>query len=126
MLSWLGKRFVVLALVLVTGGHWALLQSVAWVGMAVSYSQDCTLRQALVKTFDGQHPCKLCKAVREGKSAEKDKNGPRPLTKFDLFPGCRQPMVASSLPAPFLTTDQPLRAARSDPPPTPPPRSILG
>ena len=126
MLSWLGKRFVVLTLVLVTGGHWALLQSVAWVGMAVSYSQDCTLRQALVKTFDGQHPCKLCKAVREGKSAEKNKDAPKPLTKFDLFLGGRQPVVFSSLRRSFPMINLPLRTARSDPPPTPPPRSILG
>src|SRR5437588_11130357 len=124
MLSWLGKRFVVLALVLVTGGHWALLQSVAWVGMAVRYSQESTLRQALVKTFDGQHPCNLCKAVRNGKTSDKD--APKPITKLDLFPGCEQHMVFSSMPGPFPAATGPFRLARSDPPPTPPPRSIIG
>ena len=45
-----------LALLLITmiGGHWALLQSVAWVGMAVRFSQDTTLADALRKTFDGE------------------------------------------------------------------------
>lgn len=85
MLGCFGKRFVVLALVLVTGGHWALLQSVAWVGMAVSFSQTATLKEALVRTFDGQHPCKLCKIVAEGKKSERKQTPQKPIHKLDLF-----------------------------------------
>ncbi len=37
-----------------------------WVGMAISYSQDSSsFSEALAKTFDGKHPCKLCKFVAE-------------------------------------------------------------
>ncbi|HEY2951339.1 MAG TPA: hypothetical protein VGK40_02085 [Verrucomicrobiae bacterium] len=63
------KMAVALALVLAIGGHWAVLQTAAWVGMVISYSQDSPLKEAVVKTFDGRHPCKLCKAVQAGKTS---------------------------------------------------------
>src|SRR6184192_2864605 len=65
------QAFVVCALVFAIGAHWTLLQSIAWVGMAVSYTQNSTLKEALLKTFDGKHPCTLCKVVQQGKNAQK-------------------------------------------------------
>ncbi len=126
MLGWFGKRFVVLALVLVTGGHWALLQTVAWVRMAVSYSQESTLREALVKTFDGQHPCQLCKVVRHGERAAQNKDAPKPITKLDLFLGAKQVTLFSSLRLPFQINSIAPMTSRRDAPPTPPPKSVLG
>jgi hypothetical protein len=126
MLAQFGKRFVVLALVLVTGGHWALLQSIAWVGMAVSYSHDSTLKEALVKTFDGQHPCKLCRAVEEGKKSERKQAPQKPIIKLDFF--CLPASMAIKGPA-FLPVPTGCAGAISAPvqaPPTPPPRSTLG
>ena len=67
----LTRLLVVLTLTLSLGAHWVLLQSVAWMGMVVHYSQNATVTEALSKTFDGQHPCKLCKFVKEGKQSEK-------------------------------------------------------
>ena len=52
----LGKWLVVLALVVMIGGHWALLQSAAWVRMAVKFSEKETLVVALEKTFNGKNP----------------------------------------------------------------------
>lgn len=66
------------------GGHWALLQGAAWAGMLVTYSKDATLTQAWAKTFDGQHPCKLCKAVRAGKAAEKKQQMVKVEVKFEF------------------------------------------
>ena len=65
------KTLLGLTLAVVLGAHWLLLQSVAWVGMVVSYSQSAPLTEAISMTFDGEHPCKLCIAVKEGKKAEK-------------------------------------------------------
>jgi hypothetical protein len=49
------------------GGQWMVLQGVAWVGMAVSYTmEEGSLGTGLSKTFDGEHPCPLCKAVQKG------------------------------------------------------------
>ena len=78
--------------------------------------------EAVQKTFDGKHPCSLCKAIAKGKSAESKKEFTTPLQKFD-FPPVNEvfalvgplnfqliPMVDSI--ADFLTLQ----------PPTPPPR----
>lgn len=59
-------------LIVSVGGHWALAQSLAWTGMLVSYSQEGTFEEAVQKTFDGAHPCNLCKAIDAGKAAEKE------------------------------------------------------
>jgi hypothetical protein len=60
-----------MALALSLGAQWQLLQSVAWVHMFIGFSQAGTVQEALAKTFDGRHPCKLCKMVETGKKAEK-------------------------------------------------------
>ena len=77
---------MVLALVGMIGGHWALLQSAAWLGMAVNYSKHESVGVALEKTFDGKHPCKLCKLVRAGKASEKKHDLQKLEIKFDFLP----------------------------------------
>ena len=66
------KCLVVVLLIVTIGGHWAFLQSIAWVGMTLSYSKTDSFRVAVQKTLSGQHPCKLCKVVDEGKKAEQE------------------------------------------------------
>ena len=46
-----------LALFMIAGGHWAMLQSVAWAGMVKDFSRTGTIAEAVTKTFDGKHPC---------------------------------------------------------------------
>ena len=54
------------------GLPWMLVQSVAWLGMAVTYTAESgSWIQGLSDTFDGNHPCPLCKAVQ--KNFEQDK-----------------------------------------------------
>lgn len=113
----LGRWLVVIALVLSTGGHWALLQVCAWTGMVVSYSQSATISEAISMTFDGEHPCKLCKVVKQGRKAEQEKPATLKVeTKFDLFFDAQSVTVLAPL---FLrdntriSSDVPLR---HDPP----------
>jgi len=48
------------------GIPWMLAQSVAWLGMAVTYSlEKGSLVEGLSATFDGEHSCPLCKAVEK-------------------------------------------------------------
>ena len=54
------------AMFTIAGGHLLVVQSVAWVNMIVEYSQTAGLVDAVVMTFDGSSPCKLCKAVDAG------------------------------------------------------------
>lgn len=117
---------IVLALSL--GLHWAVLQSVAWTGMIVRYSQTDTLFSAIQKTFDGKHPCSLCRFInearnqRDNRSEDKlptfpNKLDPAPLT--DPTWSCSAPEVAplvlKSSPFPLPLTREPL---------TPPPRAL--
>jgi hypothetical protein len=48
------------------------MQSIAWAGMAVSYSADSGIAAGLKKTFGGQHPCSLCHAITKAKQQDAD------------------------------------------------------
>ncbi len=39
--------------------------------MVITYSQLGSVQEAISKTFDGKHPCPLCKAIQKGRAAEK-------------------------------------------------------
>lgn len=75
--------FLVAVLMISIGLHWAVLQSAAWVGMAVAYSvEKGSVVEGLSDTFDGDHPCPLCKAVEKGVESEKQpKDGQPPPSK---------------------------------------------
>lgn len=60
-----------LALFLVLGGPWAVLQTVAWTNMVIDYAQQAPVSEALAKTFDGNHPCGLCKKITKAKESER-------------------------------------------------------
>ncbi len=59
-----------LALFLVIGGPWAVLQTVAWTKMMVDYSQGASVAEAVAKTFDGDHPCNLCTKISKVRQGE--------------------------------------------------------
>ena len=118
----LANVFLIVALFAATGTDWVVLQSVAWVRMAASYSQNYSLRDTLVKTFDGNHPCNLCKAIAAGKRCDRKPEFPvqsqrvefPPLNAEFVFvaPERFQPRVAVNL----------FAESRTLQPPTPPPR----
>jgi hypothetical protein len=66
----LGKLFVVFALVATLCAHWALLQTVAWTTMLADNLQSRSLHDAMSMTFDGRHPCPICKAIAAAKKSE--------------------------------------------------------
>jgi len=110
-------------LALTLGLHWAFLQSVAWVGMFVSFSADSPVGVALVKTFDGKHPCNLCKVVAEGKKAEQQQDTPKLLAKLDLLLVQNSVWLCPPEAAPLATVLVHSNPSRLDAPPSPPPRA---
>ena len=64
-----------LALFLTAGGHWATLQGVAWATMVHDFSRTGSLTEAVEKTFDGQHPCPLCKKIASARGQEERQEG---------------------------------------------------
>jgi hypothetical protein len=90
-----GTLFCALAVFQVLGGPLAALQAIAWVRMAVTYSQDDGVGVGIAKTFDGEHMCSLCKAIAKKREGEQKDLGDVLLNKiylqcsatpFQLFP----------------------------------------
>jgi len=73
------------------GGH-GVLQAFAWTRMLVDYSSRAGLAEGAKMTFDGDHPCEMCKALAESrkKDAGKEKDGqqvlPAGLALDELLP----------------------------------------
>jgi hypothetical protein len=125
VLARISKWAVVAMLSLTLGFHWTVLQSVAWVGMIVDFSCQSSLQEAVTKTFDGKHPCPLCKLVRAGKSSESKPALPQTLVKYDLFADRSASFdfpPAAQIPSPRQFSE----AQRCESPPLPPPRLLPG
>lgn len=115
---------IVLLLVLSLGLHWAFLQTVAWTGMLMSYAQQGTLTEAVSKTFDGEHPCKMCQFVEQGRAQERQQDQQTTKTSLKLDPGLiwREAMVLPSAPRGWVCGTDTFSPSQNDEPPKPRPR----
>lgn len=117
-----------LAVLMSAGGHWYVFQSVAWIRMFVLFAQNDSLAVALVKTFDGQHPCGLCLKIRQGEQQEKSQGESRPWLKPEKTPEYYCDLRLVCVPAlPDLSVDAPEfvkdpYANHIESPPKPPPK----
>jgi len=70
------------------GFQWTLLQSVAWTVMLLDRSAEMGWVQAMETTFDGHHPCALCKVVRKGRDTQQQQQTVvLSLAKTDMVAG---------------------------------------
>jgi hypothetical protein len=121
----LGKVLVVFTLILTLGAHWALLQTVAWTTMLANNLQSGSLRAAVTKTFDGQHPCCLCKAIANAKKTGQKNELTSQDLKLDLLLTQKDfPLIAPSPTELFPRHDLSSESVSSQPP-TPPPRPFF-
>jgi hypothetical protein len=123
LLRFATKLLVLIAAVQILGGHWAVLQTVAWTKMLVDNARTESLAEALVKTFDGSKPCSLCLAVKEGRASDEKQDVAKLLVKIEaiLAPQIQLPARAEAVRRFFIVglVDREVSFA----PPTPPPRS---
>jgi hypothetical protein len=118
-----GKIFVVVALVMMVGGHWMLLQTVAWTTMLADNLQSNSFRVAMTKTFDGKHPCCLCKAIAAAKKSEKKTASLFQFQKMEFpLPKENLVLVAPSRFDVLFAMEHLFPRSRLQRPPTPPPR----
>ncbi len=68
-----GRLLCILVCIHLVGGQWAVLQTAAWAGMLADYGSTYGIRKAVKMTFDGEHPCPMCRKIRADKERE-----PRP------------------------------------------------
>jgi hypothetical protein len=113
------------ALFISAGGHWAVLQSVAYTRMLVEFAQQGPLSTAVEKAFDDRYACSLCPKIRHG--CDNERKAPSKLGEVPQQP---ELLVATGnllFYAPSLVAEVVFVSSRqadySCGPPTPPPRA---
>ena len=116
------RILVILALLASVGGHWALLQSVAWTRMIIERTQADSFAAAVQTTLDGEHPCDMCKRITEGKQHEQQEEKAPVKVKLDLV--CELRLIVIAPPSePIIFPSGPTKGTpRAERPPVPPPR----
>ncbi|TAK90077.1 MAG: hypothetical protein EPO07_20610 [Verrucomicrobia bacterium] len=125
MFKRVGHVLVITALIAAIGGHWAVLQTVAWTTMLADNLRECSLTQAVGKTFDGKHPCVLCKQISAGKKSEKKAEFTLELKKLEFTHADLRFVFAAPTAFTVLTQRTDTIHVFTQAPPLPPPRSIL-
>jgi hypothetical protein len=120
--SRLPKLLMAVALVSSIGLHWAFFQSVAWVGMVITYSQCGSLTQALVKTFDGKHPCSLCNQIAQAQKSQKKSDRHFEVKKLEFISAGQVIALAGPTHFQVQSVGDSSAPQLSETPPVPPPR----
>ena len=121
----LGKGFVVVALVAMLGAHWALLQTAAWTTMLADNLRTHSLRESVVRTFDGKYPCPICKAIAAGKKSEKKNEFTLQMQKLEFPPVKESPILFAPSDFELLSQLNFFAESPMQKPPLPPPRGFL-
>jgi len=121
----LGKFFVVAALVLTTGAHWAALQTVAWTTMLANNLRTQSVAEAVSNTFDGKHLCPLCRAIAAAKKSEKKSEAVSPILKMEFPPVAEKLVLVSPEPISAFSPAAFFADSFSHQPPVPPPRGCF-
>jgi hypothetical protein len=136
------RRCSALALVLLmTIGHSAGIQTIAWVGMFIDRVQTHSVGDALISILDGTRPCSLCKvahslAAVEGDGVLGSGNATGALkVPLKLAPSLHQlwlielprslPLADGTVQVRRWTISDMLADGYASEPPTPPPRTAL-
>jgi hypothetical protein len=125
----LGLALMAVALFAIGGGHWAVLQTVAWAEMLRDYTQRTgSVAVAVEQTFDGRYPCDLCREIATAKAKEHQESPAAPGAQEDVkakalvadrdFSPPERVAAAVTFPASVAQ----LCPSRTEQPPTPPPR----
>jgi hypothetical protein len=120
-----GKIFVIVALIATTGLHWVALQSVAWTTMLANNLCTHSLSESMARTFDGQYPCPICRAIAAARQSEKKSEFTAQVQKLE-FPPVRENFVLIA-PSQFqlLPVANAFAESFNRQPLTPPPRGFF-
>jgi hypothetical protein len=108
----------------VMGGPWPAMQIIAWTTMLATNLRAHSFSQAVTRTFDGEHPCNLCKAIAAGTKSESKSEPAPPVIRQEFVPMSRSFAVVVSDRLAFRITSAKIVSSLTDQPPTPPPRFI--
>jgi hypothetical protein len=117
---------LLLALLAAVNLHLPVLQVVAWANMIVDYSRDADLSDAIEMTFDGEHPCPMCKAIQaETVKTDPDRLEAESLVRLILFVEPVASWTHNLTPLDTLTYVPTSLSRLTLQPETPPPRSAI-
>ena len=124
LLRGVGMSLICLALFGLAGGHWAVLQAIAWAQMLRDYSKNSPITEAIAKTFSGRSPCGMCTKISEER--QKEERAPT-AAKFDKKAEVFLAAMCDALKRPesddysYLDPDENAPIERSEAPPAPVP-----
>lgn len=117
---------LLLAAMLLGAGQLGLgaLQVTAWSAMIVGYTQATgSVVEAVSKTFDGQHPCRLCEEVQALASDQTEPDDTdRETVRMPLALGAGIPIIISRPDGLLLESHHPVLRSTPQPVISPPPR----
>ena len=70
LLRIVGLPLMCMAFFSLAGGHWLVLQTVAWAQMLRDYSKSAPIAEAIERTFSGGYPCTMCIKITEEQQKE--------------------------------------------------------
>ena len=117
-----GQCLLIAAMFCALGGHWLVLQTVAWGGMIVDYSRGAGFTVAVEKTFDGQHPCRMCQSIAKTRHSEKKQEAVMEM-KLDVFHEAARALVRPATGWWPQSVVESTPVIRAEPPSVPPPRN---
>jgi hypothetical protein len=121
--SQFGAFLCAVALIQLMGGHYAVLQATAWVGMVVNYSKAEGVGAGISKTFDGKHPCSLCISIAKHKQTEKKQSSLLAAAKIYLINHAQRWTLQPPCYSWVLAAETSSLSSCDSSPPVPPPRA---
>ena len=120
-----GKILVVFALVTMLGGHWTLLQTVAWTTMLANNLRTHSLSESVDRTFDGKYPCPICRAIAAAKKSEKKDEFTTQMQKLEFPPAKEEFVVIAPSQFELLPEENDFAESLTQKPLLPPPRALF-
>jgi hypothetical protein len=125
----LGVLLALLALLIFTQLHWGALQVIAWGGMLVTYTARSGIETGIRETFDGDHPCPMCTAIKVAKEHEQGTHhlsALSPPLQWLAVPCPAMAQIIQALcPVDFPGDENNPSSTERHRPPVPPPRSMF-
>jgi hypothetical protein len=122
LLRIVGLPLMCMAFFSLAGGHWLVLQTVAWAQMLRDYSKNAPIAEAIQRTFSGASPCTMCKMIVEEQQKEDKAPATFKLDKMaEFFPSSARDLLRKpeSKDYFYLPSGETTLAERFDAPPVP-------